>query len=455
MLVFSLRQDEKDEEIHPLVRLIDRTQHISIEQFVRIVADINEYLPDDWRMTDHDQEFRILISIQGQFFSLIGWSFRHNQGILHIIDTVLLPSMKVTHATGEARLQPNLYYFMPRPDYSPSPLFARQFEKIKKTDNKQSGTQYHRIHPLTKSGADPDHYHWIKWNSASGHIETVDYPEEGYHGKNYWVLQDLAQQHGRARNLQPYVAMYGRIINDYLKQSPLPPEPAPSPYELECKLLWPDLRKEDFTELHSSILKILAALDLKILLESKSFAQTDVYFDDEKKCLYRNGMSFRLRKRNNYVQITLKATPPEGKETNSAGWYRRFEEEAPISKEQEAVLLAGQRIAALPCRLISYLAPHCGTLAPVAEVATERVVITIANSGNQRAEVCLDQVRFLSGGKPIGADVEIEIESKGMPRKDVEAIAELLKDLVPKPAPSQSSKYERAIQYALEPGETT
>ena len=452
MIVFSLTKDErKPDELHPFVRLAERAPGISVKQFVSIVADINEYLPDDWRMTMSDHEFRILVSYQGSIpFSLIGWSYRHGGGIIHIIDSVLSPSMPVSNVPRGKDKHPNLYYLMPRPDYSPSPLFARQFEKIKISEKAESRIQYHRIHPLTKGGIDPDHFHWLRWNAFTGEIQPAAYPEKGYHGKNYWALEELAHSGGRHEKIDPYLKQYNEIVEKHLHGMPQTPE-QPSPYEPEFKLLRANMDDKQLQRLIASCRNGLDSLGFSILAETQPFLNNDTYFDDEKYSLAHSGMSFRLRENNDYVQVTLKARPPGNKQNNDKDCYRRLEEEAPISLDQKEMLMKGFRISALPYRLLGYLSPDCGALLPVMKIVTNRVSITMANEENQQAELRVDHVCFYdTGGQRLGADVEIEIESKGMLSGEIAAIAGLLKELDKEFTESSSSKYERSIQYATQ-----
>jgi hypothetical protein len=449
MLVFSRTFDEMNpDELHPFIRLIERASGISIKQFVSIVADINEYLPDDWRMTTGNHEFRILVSYQDILFSLVGWSFRHDGGIIHIIDSVLLPSMSVSNAPKEIDKHPNLYYLVPRPDYSQSPLFARQFEKIKITENVESRIQYHRIHPLMKGGLDPDHFHWVKWNARSGEIQSAAYPEKDYHGKNYWALEELAHAGGRNKNIEPYLKQYNEIIEKHLDAMPKSPESPPS-YAQEPKLLHANMRYEQLEQLIISCRNGLVAMGFSILIETSPFQNHDTYFDDENYSLAKSGMSFRLREKSDYVQVTLKAKQSEIKQNDDKDCYRRLKEEAPISQLQKDMLIKGNRISALPCRLIGYLSPNCGTLLPIVKIRTSRVSIIMANRANQKAELRVDHVYFYDvSDKRIGADVEIEIESNGMMSEEVATIAELLKEIDTGLSESSASKYERAIQYA-------
>lgn len=453
MLVFSRTSDKNyPDEIHPIIRCIERAPDITVEQFVRIVADINEYLPHDWRMTASDREFRILVSCQNIFFSLIGWSYRYEGGIIHIIDSVLSASMPVSNAPKGEDIHPNLYYIMPRPDYSSSPLFARQFEKTKWVDNIELRIQYHRIHPLTKSGIDPDHFHWARWNAKSGEIEPVAYPEKDYHGKNYWSLEELAHSGGRCKNIEPYLNKYNDIIEKHLKVMPQPPE-KPCSYEPEHKLYHNNMTDKALTELITLCRNGLVNLGFSIITETEPYFNNDTYFDDEIYCLAEAGMSFRLREKNDYVQVTLKAKPPSKKKCDDNDCYNRLEEEAPISQAQKDLLIRGDRIPVLPYRLIGYMQPNCGLLAPTVKIRTNRISIILANQVNQQAELRIDHAYFYdANNKRIGADVEIEIESKGMIREEVLTIAELLKDLDTELIPSSKSKYERAIQYAHKSG---
>ena len=182
MLVLSLtkKPEEKIEgqplDWHPIMKWLDNSRLGDNESsgirtkkmLLEIIADINQYLPDDWRMNSGstkkgfdqrlDNDFRIELCIEKENpsnlckktlirSSLIGHSFRIGDAeILHICDTVLaqwmtnrdaIERMKREHGTkfespisgNDIEKNPeliiaNMYYFYPCPDDSPSPLRA-------------------------------------------------------------------------------------------------------------------------------------------------------------------------------------------------------------------------------------------------------------------------------------------------------------------------------------------
>jgi len=107
--------------------------------------------------------------------------------------------------------------------------------------------------------------------------------------------------------------------------------------------------------------------------------------------------------------------------------------------------LEGRWVSVLPYRLVAYVAPECRGLAPIAEVRTKRVLMTVVNSVLQKAELCYDSMEYSVRGKACGTDAEVELESKGLPRDDVGVLADLLAETL-RLAPSAETKYERAIR---------
>lgn len=446
----------------PIHKFKDRVGN-DAAQLLEAIAEINLYLPDDWRMTRRENQFCILVvPASGNSYKLVGRSYRLNDStILHIIESVFKPHFFDQYdlrAAGEEAgrkgvdrnlkvnnpeiIQPNLYFFQPSPDDSASPLFARQYEKIKlDVRGKPAGRQYHRIHPLHKWGLDLDHYKWVKWD-INGNVQFIDYPEPGYHGKDYWLIPSLEGEQRRGRK-DEYVTLLHDLMREFNVTMPQPPELSPTPYEQEYKLLAPAAAGQP-TDIFKRAKEILKVNGLTGHGE-KSRDQIDTYFDDDKLCLLNRGASFRFRETKGSARVTLKVRQnPVSTEVNPPGEYRRMEEEVTISMSQKESLFRGEIITALPYRLVPYIAPEIGKLKPVVTVKTNREFLEVKNKDLQKAEVCFDIVHYTVGGKTFGPDIEIEIESKGLPREDIAIIAAVLQsdlNLVP----SGESKYERAI----------
>ncbi|HWQ88877.1 MAG TPA: CYTH domain-containing protein, partial [Desulfitobacteriaceae bacterium] len=340
---------------------------------------------------------------------------------------------------------PNLYYFQPCPDDSPSPLFARQYEKVK--HNESNGalteTQYHRIHPLHKWGLDLDHYKWIEWK-INGNVRFVEYPNPLYHGKDYWVIPSLSDDNGRCKNATAYFRRLRELMSQYEVIPSAPPEEPQNYFEQEFKLMVNE-DTGDRKKIFQRVKNILRDLGYEGLDSGVAREQVDCYFDDDNFHLYNNGASFRFRETKGSARVTLKVRPNQSK-PQSAGEYRRIEEESTISIAQKEALYRGEKITSLPYRLIPYVAPDCGKLKHLVTVRTNREIMEVKNNRHQKAELCFDITHYEINGGTFGPDIEIEIESKGLPRKDIEAIASLLEDEL-KLTPSPYSKYERAVRY--------
>jgi len=182
---------------------------------------------------------------------IAGYTYRtENKEILHIINTILLKngfdqydlqfynnySKKkagswASQLIESGSLNPNLYFFRPQPQNSLSPLFARQYEKLKqKPDGQYSGDQYHRIHPLTKAGLDLEHYRWIR-RSSEGDIKFEDAIDPEYRGKDFWQTPEW-----RGRK-DIYLRNYNELFKKYKVRHPESPSLQSTPYEIEYKFM--------------------------------------------------------------------------------------------------------------------------------------------------------------------------------------------------------------------------
>ncbi|MBF0554748.1 MAG: CYTH domain-containing protein [Nitrospirae bacterium] len=435
-----------------------------VSKLLEVIAELNLYLPDDWRMTRSKNNFSILvIPSSGPSYLLVGASYLTNEtDMIHIIDSVFKPHFFDKHDVKAAGIKdktkidrsvrkcfpeiitPNLYFFQTCPDDSVSPLFARLYEKIKHgAKGKPVGRQYHRIHPIHKWGLDLDHFKWIRWE-INGNVAYVDYPEEGYHGKDYWGIPLLESEPHRGRK-EDYTELFDELLREYDVTKPLPPVPVTIPYEHEFKLSVPQ-NILSVSQISGQIKEILKEIGLTITGKSKE--QVDTYFDDADLCLFKHGVSFRFRETEGKVaRVTLKARPSHAvSEDRLKGEYRRIEEEITISKSQKDALFRGERITVLPYKLIPYVAPDCHNLKPVVTVKNRRELLDIKNGKHQHAEVCIDVVHYEQNGKIDGPDIEIEIESKGMPIVDVSGISETIKNELNLEV-SKGSKYEREVRY--------
>lgn len=463
MLVLSHTKDYNG-ELHVLNRLKERVEIDlpDVEKwFLSILAEINCFLPGDWRMTKSSNNFRIQVITRQEHLSLVGYSYkRENQNeFINIIDTVLYKHYINSREIGSSStkritqqdirnnpdlIQPNLYYFQPCPEDSFSPLFARQYEKVKYQDKAKKqlvGRQYHRIHPLTKAGLDLEHYKWVRWDS-NGNIEFVDYPENDYHGKSFWQIPALKNQHKRASE-EEYLEQYNHYIDKYKVDRPILVEPAPAPAEREFKFIY-EGSQNNFKNIVKNIKEFLDQEDLEAAWQGPK-KQVDSYLDDDNFTLHKSNVSFRLRKKSENSRITLKKRMPLNKGDEKEGLYYRMEEEVAISRAQEEALLRGERINPFPYRLISYLAPGCGKLRKVLEVHNNRTTALITDKLLQRIELCHDLVTYKSGDEEYGPVFEIELESKGADCDLMDLLAEVLKDKF-NLIPSKDTKYEQGLK---------
>jgi inosine-uridine nucleoside N-ribohydrolase/adenylate cyclase class IV len=463
MLIF-----QKDWDL--VEKRIEERGNFDPAEVVRMVSDINRYLPDDWRMTRSTDSFRIQVIKKGsESISLVGHCYLSDEGrTVNIIDTVFLSRWfdqrdveAIIGNLGDRKIErdfirqhpyvltPNLYYFLPPlPDDAASPLYGRQYEKIRMDEERAIPftDQYHRIHPLTKAGLDLNHYRWIRW-TIDGEVREVDYPESGYHGPTYWMLHRLSDEHRRT-GLDDYLKTYRQVLQKYDVAPPTAaPQYAPQ-YEIEYKFLVPPPRymaEAEFKKIRQKI----DDLSFRIISEKKT-SQSDEYFDDDAFSLNRVGASFRLRERKDNVRVTLKKRLPHdstGAPSPAAareGRYVRIEEEVVVSAAQVADLRAGRPLPVFPYLLISYIAPRHQDIKPVLQVENERTILLIEDPKGGCAEVCLDRVTYDIKGEKVGPFFELELEGKGMNEDALADLAERMErelGLVP----SRQSKYERGV----------
>ena len=435
-----------------------------VKKLMLIIEEINLYLPDDWRMTRTQNNFRIFIQIQepqtSVSFILAGNSFRQTNGnILHVIETVLRPeyfdqfdketlvsqndiyalpaemrpeAYKIIRMNHPELVRPNLYFFKPHPEECDTPLFARQYERVFESDKER---EFHRIHPLTKNGMDSNKFRWIRW-TCFGEGNFVKSPDSKSHGRDYWRIPStkfsretlIKQEH--AKLLKENDISYTKGEN---------PD---TPYEIEYKLMYtgePGTRKELFKAAESIIKRNQFRIDSR-----KEVVQNDTYVDDDDFNILFGGGSFRVRKTSESARLTFKA---KRSDTNTIeGKYARLEEEQTITFSDANALLQGHEINAVPFKALKVRFPSCGILKPRVKNETTRQILYIRNKEGQEAEVCFDFVRFFNlTDNEIGRDVEIEIESKGMPIIQIADLADKLENELDL-KPSQLSKYERAFE---------
>lgn len=468
MFLFS-RTIDTNGEYHVINRWKERIQ-LGPEMLVKIVAECNQYIPDDWRIMGAPADwqvkrmwanrFRIDVRLNdaGKAAALIGRSYRlSGNKFLHIIYTILnvyqftaqivrdyqeehnIALEKIdakTRAALEEIVVPNLYYFSPCPEDSPSPLFARQYERIKYNNNTKVGAQYHRIHALTRKGVDPDHFRWVFWNTK-GEVHPVAFPSSDFHGKSYYGVPTFNQ--ARIGSEHQYQTLYNQFLSQFDVQVAHIEKRPYLTYETEFKWGVNITENEAFGQIQQRVCDLINTLGYSVSNPERQ-EQEDLYLDDDAYTLLRAGVSFRLRKLQDNMRITLKKRFPE----ETPGLYKRIEEEMVISQEQEIALRAGKSITALPYRLIAYVAPGCGAVKPVVTIKNSRTLHIISDNSNLHGELCFDKVYFSKDNQVHGPVFEIELESKGMPYTTLQEVATTIGTILVLQA-AQETKYERAI----------
>ena len=427
---------------------------------VEMVAEINLYLPDDWRMTRSTNNFRLQLVTQEHNVTLVGFAYRTRGGrILNIVDSVHPKGFSDNvdsglHLGAPGKVQkppraaaPNVYFFKPAPENSASPLFARQYEKVlKRGGSAEADNQYHRIHPLTPAGLDLTRFRWVRW-TRTGEVEFVETVDPGYHGKDYWVVKPLTAA-GRRATRERYIDCYHEILQRFAVNPPPSPQKSHGSYEVEHKLLVPG-GPGDAEALFDMLQEASAYQDTGFSIiggAASARRQIDTYFDDDLLSLHRIGASFRIRKKDkDNVLLTLKKRVPAFSVIPKEGLYERIEEEVVLNSCQERDLRSGKEIGVFPYLLLAYVAPQLGVLKPKVVVANQRKVVALQDRRGRAAEVCLDTVTYEFEGWNRGMVYhEVEIESRGAARDAIDALAKSWEQQY-RLVPSRQSKYERGI----------
>ncbi len=445
MLVF---QNDLD---HIKERLKERGKAINNEYswLLKIIQDINHYLPDDWRMTRTMNDFRIQIVTNNGGIALAGNGMKLNSGeILYVINTVLgadFIGSILAHKLADKRpslrelpipalvnrypelIKPNLYYFYPSPDNSPSPLFARQYERILEGKNDY---EYHRIHPLTKQGLVHEYYQWIKWNKK-GEVEFPDTIPPNYHGKDYWLLDNTSYDVA-----SKYKGTYRKIMQDN-KINTATSQSATSAYQKEYKFLY---NGRDKHTLPGKIEEAIKSAGLNIFEKSDPINLKDHYFDDDVWGLFHNGIIFRLRNTKTPC-ISLKY---KNKQTLETSVYNRIKETASITNAQKDILMQVKPLDILLYRILYFIYPGFHGFSKIVQATTNRTNWQVIDKDYNQALVSLDTVNYVFDNTEYGPITEIEIRNINIQENEIKKIIEQLKtnsDLIEQ----STSKYERAV----------
>lgn len=500
MLVFGenfIRHVSKDLTDTGLTRLQERASGLSVEELVAIIVEINAYLPDDWRMTRSNNSFSICV-VPGnniKSFLIVGDSYKTNEGsIYHIARTIymadwvlaaekkgLFPGKSTSMLTQSVLAMipeiryPNLYFFCDYMDDCSSPLFARQYERMKHFSAKQPKcdtskcqrcqgdivhvarvnvdrvVEYHRIHPLAKSGLDSVHFKWAKWDST-GNVQIVPYPDSTYHGKDYWSLRPVSQLPPN-ESPEKLRKNYEDEVLQYLGNKRRKLESAHSPFEEEYKFLCHCINSGDNakSQFLTNVLAFIVDLGFELDPAPGQFPhaidQCDRYYDDESSTLFKAGVSFRIRERNGALQCALKI-PLSRSGSVDGEWLERTEEDCPVGSHfRDIDILNPQLLEGVgPYNALRRAFPEIDNLSHQVTVHTRRYVFLIKN-GAQKAELCCDTTQFVSkDGSKSEPYMEIELESKGYARDELRTLANGLRSYDGL-TPSTASKFRRGLTW--------
>ena len=397
----------------------------------RAVAEINRYLPDDWRLMRYQNTF--CVRIAGKYnFNLAGRSFLSGRGdeIVHLIFTVLELHMfdlgdietQAWFGVDENEIKkfkktvprPNLYYFSPQFRYTghDSPVWARQYEK--RCPGKEY--EYHRLHPLTRDGLDQGISIWTRWDNKAGEIKRVSEPEADFHGEDYWRLRDLSESNLMG-NADERLGIYEKRLQEVAKVSPATEDHA-RVTEYEYKFITIDTHKKPSSE---EIIKEIEKNNYN-RTESIQTEIEDAYLDTKTNFLGQNDFTLRLRKvtlsgESHYILQFKKRVP--GIKTG----YKRTKLELPLTKDQAKNLMTQGLLPRRFEELLGFILPTRHSLQPAFHVKISRDITLFENVAEvgQRLELRTDNVVFLDSNAldELGTHQEIEIENRSADPKQV------------------------------------
>ncbi len=459
MLVVSKKNEifpKSGEKIgHIPSRLKERVKEVDMKWLYRLIAEINHYLPDDWRLTRSTNNFFIRITGRHDFV-LFGHSYRfeHTEEILHIVATILKPDhcdlddlkhlgIQFSHKNKEKiqkdvpeAWRPNLYVFWPHPrDLGhPSPLWARQYEKI----HPEKTIEFHRLHPLTKHGLDLDRHIWIRWH-PNGQFEQVALPDKEFHGQDYWNIRSAKGIPEYQGNLKSYKQYFEERLHFWNAE-----------FQIQPSRTYPTEREFKFAVLGSPANVIQLFKTIREETAFQSFRKQDEYQEkiediylDTDELLAKSGVSFRLRRKKESIILTLKR-----RIFSQKGYFDRVEDDLVIAPDQAQALLRGEPLHLYPCRILEYLFPRHQSLKPVLKLENNRTVITVLDNKNRSIELCLDEVVYfddpINPSPPIISTYEIELEQKTAPQETTQELARIIEERFAV-LPVNQTKYQRGL----------
>lgn len=423
---------------HIIERLHQRGHGLSIEQLSAYLAEINQYMPDDWRMKVNKNSF--IVRVQSEIpINLVGFSYlaRNQISTFHFIHSALkieYDDLKDIPAGVEIPnvCRPNLYYFRKPFPYAghSSPLWARQGEKYKEGEE----LEYHRIKPLTQKGIISGIQIWVQFHTGNGTITRVPEPPKDTHGRSYWML------HKESDLSKPQKERLDRYREELINLQIDPHYEAPQTEgKLEYKYIAPVLFDQTIFQ---------GLTDYSYTGKHKLILQ-DTYLDTEQKELQKRNISLRLRqvffKNKSYYFVDMKKGEVRKKKR-----YKRDKDSWSISPHRAEKILKRNEFSYPISSVVSYLLDDVSALAPIAYLDTQRIIFTLQQAQTMaRVEVRLDSTKYsfeqhredLSGH-------EVEIQSMSDTTENTALIANWLRDQLGL-QPAQGTKLERAFQLEL------
>ncbi|EFI34758.1 hypothetical protein Dthio_PD2134 [Desulfonatronospira thiodismutans ASO3-1] len=398
MLIFAAQSMD-----HIVQRLSERGHGMQIRELSSYLAEINQYLPRDWRIKASKNSF--FVRIQKDLpFNLVGKSYicSNSIDVIHFILTAFkieFDDLKNIPKGVEipSVCRPNLYYFQKPFPYSGhlSPLWARQAEKYAPEDI----FEYHLVKPLTSKGVVPGISMWLQFHTLNGTITRVPEPPDYTHHKSYWMLLsesdlDLSQK----KRLKRYKEELQKIEIDYTYQAP----------DKEGRLEYKYLTEEPFDS------ERLQDFDLYNYVGRNSLQIYDTYLDTKEYDLHSKNISIRLRqikfKKKDYFFIDMKRGYIQKKKK-----YKRAKESWSISPVRAEKILESNSFSYPVSTVLSFLMEDHSKLKPIIKIYTDRNIFLLQNKRNMsRTEIRSDFVKAAANAEDSFDECLRELEIQGI-----------------------------------------
>jgi inorganic triphosphatase YgiF len=215
-----------------------------------------------------------------------------------------------------------------------------------------------------------------------------------------------------------------------------------APTEIEAKFEIDDADRER--------LAALDGIDRFRVVDRRTQAQDDLYFDTSDGGLASAGSTLRVRRSPKGAFMTFKGKRASSGSDAELHIASRLEDEISLSMEYDRRVLPDaalpENVALSPLKRARTIV-GAGDLLPTARLQNTRTVIDLADDAGTRMELSLDRciATRLSDGRVVEFG-EVELEAKDADRAALLGLATALQRAIPSLRPSHQTKLERALR---------